>query len=253
MDKTRPRPKKWSIAGPLKRLPGKWQSWLKILIVILLIIGLVFLVTSDFFKIDRIECHLNGDKCRADIWSALISEASGQNIFIFSATEFAEKIRLDYPDFSEVSVNKKLPTGLLIKLNRRQSTVALSTDGRYFLVDQDGVLLEKNDSAENWPVVFSTRVGVNELGKAVADEPTLKAIQILSECRWRLLEPLSASVVDENIIEVSFPDEIKVTFAATKSISSQLDSLQLILKRTKMEGSRLKQIDLRFDKPVVVQ
>jgi hypothetical protein len=42
-----------------------------------------------------------------------------------------------------------------------------------------------------------------------------------------------------------------VTMAAQKNVDSQISSLQLILKRIKIEGKTFKSLDFRFDTPVI--
>ena len=44
----------------------------------------------------------------------------------------------------------------------------------------------------------------------------------------------------------------KVNLSNTKNIQSQISSLQLILSRLTIEGKRFKNLDLRFDKPIIV-
>jgi len=44
----------------------------------------------------------------------------------------------------------------------------------------------------------------------------------------------------------------EVTISTTKDVKGQISSLQYILFRLTMEGKQFDQLDLRFDKPVVV-
>jgi len=52
-------------------------------------------------------------------------------------------------------------------------------------------------------------------------------------------------------IEVLLKNKVQVFFTGQKEIGLQLDSLQLIFNRAKIEGKEIKKIDLRFDKPVI--
>lgn len=54
----------------------------------------------------------------------------------------------------------------------------------------------------------------------------------------------------ENIFEVTLPSGIKVIFASN-NLEKQVASLQLMLKRFKIEGRKVTLIDLRFDKPII--
>lgn len=50
---------------------------------------------------------------------------------------------------------------------------------------------------------------------------------------------------------ITLKDKSQIFIAIEKDIKSQLASLQLILSRLTMEGKGFKELDLRFDKPVI--
>ena len=76
--------------------------------------------------------------------------------------------------------------------------------------------------------------------------------QILKQLRLRLFQPEKATFISERAVEILFKDNLQVIFSLKKEIEVQLDSLQLISSRAKIEGKKIKRLDLRFDKPVVV-
>jgi hypothetical protein len=53
-------------------------------------------------------------------------------------------------------------------------------------------------------------------------------------------------------IKITLVDGQTVLFSSEKSIKTQVSSLQFILSRLTMEDRRFSQLDLRFDKPVIV-
>lgn len=61
--------------------------------------------------------------------------------------------------------------------------------------------------------------------------------------------PLMAT---ESGISATLSEGGQIIFSREKDFNSQVDSLQIILSRLKIEGKKVKKVDFRFDKPVVV-
>jgi len=113
-------------------------------------------------------------------------------------------------------------------------------------------------------------------GWLVRSDLMTKVRDLTKEWFYETLKPVSETSVEERLIsqlkELTFKEGLVLrehqklnnhTLVATfsgeltcfldlkRDISSQLASLQFILWRSKIEGKKLKSIDLRFDKPVV--
>jgi len=77
--------------------------------------------------------------------------------------------------------------------------------------------------------------------------------QLKEELKLRSFEIKQFKHEDVGSVEVELNDGLLVYFSSQSEINKQLDSLQLILQRAKIEGRLITTIDLRFDKPVVNQ
>lgn len=232
----------------LKRL----ERLFRFLIITLFILGVVFWLRSDFWQIKKISCQVNGDPCSADLWAELMNETLGRNIFFLSSGKLSEKIKKNHPEFFQVKISKQFPQNLLFEIKVRKAVVAIGKEGGdFYLADKEGVLLEKINQPANWPLVLLGEAMSQKVGEKIQDEMILKEIKILNESKLRLLEPKSAQATSEKTIEVWFKDDLQVLFSGQKEIGEQLDSLQFIYERTKIEGEKPSKIDLRFDKPVI--
>ena len=56
---------------------------------------------------------------------------------------------------------------------------------------------------------------------------------------------------EKNFSVVSLRDNGQIIFSYEKNLNDQISSLQAILKQLTIEGKRFKNLDFRFDKPVV--
>ncbi len=62
----------------------------------------------------------------------------------------------------------------------------------------------------------------------------------------------SVQIASDSSILVNLAEDGQVIISSKKDIATQISSLQLMLKRLTIEGKRLKSLDFRFDKPIIV-
>jgi len=70
--------------------------------------------------------------------------------------------------------------------------------------------------------------------------------------KLRLFEFKEIKIISSRQTAVLMKDGSLVIFSSHKNLENQLDSLQLILRRSKIKDKSIVRIDLRFDKPVIV-
>lgn len=123
----------------------------------------------------------------------------------------------------------------------KEPVAAIAGQEDFLLVDEDGAVLGRTPKT-NLPVIF---------GSQAEDERIKKAIDILLAFQLNLWEAGEIRLSSERYLEIKLKDNLEIIFSLQKETQIQLDSLQLIFSRAKIEGRKIKKIDLRFDKPVV--
>lgn len=129
----------------------------------------------------------------------------------------------------------------LKKVAVKAPVVAIASQEEFFLVDEDGAILGRTAKTD-LPVIT---------GSQPEDETIKKAISVLLALQLSLWEPREIRLASGRYLEIWFKDNLEVLFSLLKETQIQLDSLQLIFSRAKIEGRKIKKVDLRFDKPVV--
>jgi len=76
--------------------------------------------------------------------------------------------------------------------------------------------------------------------------------KVFTQLKLRLFDPEQVELINLRQLKVTFKDGSGALFSPQKKLEIQLDSLQLIFSRAKIEDRKIKSLDLRFDKPVVV-
>jgi cell division protein FtsQ len=143
-----------------KTKPKKVQRRIKlksrhILLSYLLICGLfalfqrvyLFLISWDKLEVDRIEVSCPKEEIAEDIRLFLEGKHLG-NLLILDIHTLKEKLVV-HPWIKDIRVRKTFPSTLKIAILDRQPAALLKTGG-IFLIDRDGVKLQKVDSLYRW-------------------------------------------------------------------------------------------------------
>ncbi|HUS59856.1 MAG TPA: cell division protein FtsQ/DivIB [Nevskiaceae bacterium] len=225
----------------------------KISIFVILIVSIVGLVVfvKTALVVKKIDCRFNQTACPGEIWMELMSLTIGKNIVFFPTKDLVSQIKASHPLLKEVKIKKSLPNHLSFELKKREPQAALkSPEEGFWIVDEEGFLLEKANEIELPVILVEQPINLN-VGEKIEKE-AVWTINLLKSLKFRLLMPKTAKIVSPRQIEIELSDGLLVIFSSLKEVNFQLDSLQLIFSRSKIEGRNLKQIDLRFDKPVVI-
>lgn len=236
-----------------------WKKLLKIL-SFLLFLGLIgFWLRSDFWQVEKVDCQFNQLNCNAEIDNKISELSLRKNLIFFPSRMVINKIKQDFPQVETVKIKKRYPHKILFELTSRKPVAALAIElfpfsltGVYYLVDQEGIMVKKMEENPNLPLVLVKNDPQLQAGDKINQEEILKTIEILIGMKFHLLEPKITRVISLREIEIWLENEVLVLFNGEKDIDIQLDSLQFIYTRSKIEGKQIKKIDLRFDKPVVL-
>jgi cell division septal protein FtsQ len=242
----------------------KWRKLSKALGSILLILAVVFWLKSDFWVVKKIDCQVNSGGCPPEIWTDLMSLSLGKNIIFFPRQDVIRKIKENHHKIASLKIKKRFPAELLFKLKERKPIVALAIEapvetspgefsltGDFYLTDEEGVIVEKGASSQDLPLILLKNDPRLAVGERFNQEEILRTNEILLKMKLRLIEPKLGRILSVGKVEIWLKDNVRVVMSSEKEIDSQLDSLQLILRRAKIEGEQIKEIDLRFDKPVI--
>jgi len=246
------------------------KSILKILFFLIFLGGVAFIVfKSGFFTVRKITCRWEKDSCPPEIWNELTSLAFGKNLIFLKKEEIRKKFLNTHHIVKNLKIKKVLPNKLVFELEKRKEVAVLGfelkleekettssgkpvfeTTKDFFLVDEEGVVIKKENDPLLPLILLSEQLILN-VGQQVPQREIVEAIKFLTTLRLNLLEPKIAKITSPYSLTVWLKDGEEVVFSLKKEIQVQVDSLQFILSRSKIEGKEIKKIDLRFDKPVV--
>jgi len=237
--------------------------------LLILLGGIFFIVCkSGFFAVKKIDCLLDSESCSPEIWNELISLTFRENLIFLKKKEISKKILNNYQIIKSLRINKVLPNKLIFELERRRGVATLgfekgpeetaSSSGRlifgtgknFYVVDEEGVVIKKENDF-SLPLILLSEEPNLEVGRRILGGEVIGAIRFLTILRLNLLEPKIAKINFPYSLDIWLRDGRRVVFSLKKEAQIQIESLQFILSRSKIEGREIKKIDLRFDKPVI--
>lgn len=231
----------------------------KLLKTVFLIIGFSLFIFSflqllkgDFFRIKQVVCFENSSSCQSDLWLKVNSLTLGKNIIFLSPQKITQEIDNQLPTIGSVKVEKKLPNKLIVRLDKRKPIAAIETGSEYWLTDYQGIILEKLDQPADLPLIIGGGSNISSDNQRVESSSILASLDYLYKLLFNSIEAYRVEIINSSELAVYLRTGPKVLVSVENSHQQQVDSLQLVLTRTKIEGRKIKEIDLRFDKPVII-
>lgn len=236
--------------GP-RQLVVPYRPISTLLIIFLSILSVFLFLRTDIFQIKALEFEFEKLEDEALVRQRISELVLARSIFFLNPVKVEQEIKGNFPTVSAVSVEKKLPDRLLIKISVRKPLAIIEDKNKInFLVDQEGLLFRRA-GGESVPVIklsedFEGAVGM-KLG--VDEQGIASYLQTLDLVSQKGLET-KAIYLRSQTIELKLV-ETTVWLSTEKSIEEQLEMLTQILQRLKLKGKTPETVDLRFSRTVV--
>jgi cell division protein FtsQ len=149
----------------------------------------------------------------------------------------------DWPQAMRVIVEERRPWGFWEARNRR------------YVIDEDGVVLERVLPDEGAPVIRQLDAGDNlQPGDRVDSDAVSLARQIAEAAPERLGLTLdTVEYRERDGLTVVFVEGLRVTFGDGRDFDYKIAALQALLERTRQEGVEVRNVDLRFGERIAFQ
>jgi len=174
--------------------------WLSLLIVIFFGGLFYFLVFSSVFQISEIKIS-GSQKIQPQNLEDFIENRIKQkwlgffetkNIFFADLNKTKEELMKNFPQISKIELERKLPNGLIFRVEERKPAAIFSQNENYFFIDKEGIIFEKAFLADDFPKLQSlTLQDAPELGGVVIDKNLLSKIL---EADFKLKKDFNASI-----------------------------------------------------------
>jgi cell division septal protein FtsQ len=248
MNKRRRFKKKFN-GGHLRNLKKFFRILASISSTIIFLLVIIFLFKGAVLKINDISCTKTKGEC-SEQEKLIINDFSGENIFLLNKTEVKREIKASLPKIGFVEVDKQLFNKLRVKLIPREPLFSCTKSNKtWYVVDKERMVFEQQiDEPEEIPV-FNIKNGQLIVGEKLAEEYQ-SLVDLALELKESYIIPDKIDY-EQNLFTLDLKDNTTASISGSKSLTSQVGSLQFILRQSKIEGRLPKSIDLRFSKPIV--
>ena len=162
-EKAQPKP-----LSPQQRRFRRIMTYVSIIAVVL-IIGIVLSLTV-LFKTEKIVVRGN-DFYEDDKIIRLAGVTEGENIFMASMFGNARNVTDSLPYVRKTKIGFEIPDTLVIYIDNEVASSSIKSDGAYYLVSEDGTILEKVDKKpDNLMFVNAPKLKSTEIGERVEFE-----------------------------------------------------------------------------------
>ena len=202
---------------------------------------------SPIFKIKSISFN-EDQNCLTEEKQLQKYNLSVKNLLLLNLDKLTESLKSDFPCINELSIKKTFPTKLEFDVKSSQPVVEI--EGSNLAIFKDGLVTQK-DSSNKLPAIFMPPNVQANLGQKIINPTTLIAIEIAVLLTKTDFTVQNIRIIESTNIVAYDSNGTVVQFSSSKSPTAQVDSLQFILSKAKIDAVKIAKIDLRFDKPVI--
>ena len=152
-----------------KKKRRKKHYFLRLLVFIAVVVGIICLMTSSLFDVQKIEVEGNS-YFTAEQVIARSGITQGVNIFFSIDKRGAKKGLMEDPYIKNVTVERKLPSTVVILVEERQETAAVPYTDKYIIVDGEGLILRTSEVEPKIPILMGLTIKEMEPGKPLEVE-----------------------------------------------------------------------------------
>lgn len=171
-----------------------------------------------------------------------------KNMFLVSTSSIKKSVLNNFPCAADLTIQKRYPSTILINVSAIKTV--LKIDGTDLALSENNIVT-KNTSTNVTPTFFPPQGIKFAEGQKVTDQTALFVISLAADIQKSDFIISNIRIVEGDLIAVYSRDESVAIFSRHKDVKEQVDSLQAILAKAKIDSSKIEKIDLRFDKPIL--
>lgn len=245
------------------------KKYVLIILLVMLLIPSFILVKSDVFRIKEVIIKSSEINCVNNSSLKDLLKLEKKIVFFVDESQIKKNIKGKYYCIKDIIITYQIPYTVYAEIIKRESRakvvsltlkesslsakleeVATPSAQDYlniFLIDDEGILFSKENSATKFPEIFIYDRELN-LGQSITS---------ISGGIFKIFDTVGSFGINIDSVKIFFDKFLiteslpKIAFNLEKDLDKQLASLQLILGQAKIDSAELVFIDLRFDKPVV--
>ncbi len=227
-----------------------------VFLILAAILMKAFLQESDYFKLRVVDVKASflDTQAASSISNRILNAYKLRSILSVNLERIAQYVQNSYGDVRDVAVRISLPDKLVVSFKLRQP-VALVKSGKFYPVDEDGVVLPRGsrvDALNDLPIING--IDIRAVNSRFTYRNLKLALELLEEIR--LMHSLSSlgvtaiNVYDPRNMSFNLKNGIEIRIGEEK-FRERLDLLSKAFRDPRLVMDNIKYIDVRF-KDIIV-
>ena len=197
-----------------------------------LVAVLFTIYNSEFWNIRKISVIGNHHYSDSEVIK-IAAVAIGSNILKLPVKKVKE--RFSQPWIEKVTLVRKLPSELVIKVKEVKPVSILATGRTQYLLDKTGLVIDrqKEEKAKGLPVINLSLNQKIVIGKTISDRRVTEALKVLTKVNHFLGKRISfVSVPMANRLSFYTNDKLEVVFGPARQIDRKIAIINQILRKS---------------------
>lgn len=211
-----------------------------VILLLLLISGAIYMLTTPIFNITNIEISGNEKNSIETYISLTKVELNTTNIFAVTKNRIIKNLK-ENPYVEKVIIKRKLPNTLQINIEERKVAYQVKYNNQYIYIDKQGYILEISEEKENIVKIEGLTNLENSIDKSnrLSDEDLTKLntiIKIMNYCQYNSIDNKITSIncKDESNYVLNLEKEKKTVYLGdATNLSERILWLKTLLEKEK--------------------
>ncbi len=208
----------------------------------------------SFFSVKQVQIFGSGGKNILGL-----EQLYGKNLIFFNPKHFASELISLNSYLKSVEIKKKFPSTLVLKFFLREPLAVLQAKQGYFILDKEGRLLERIRKVEReYPMInFYQKFDFEEFSPGDFIEYneikySLWFLDLIESygIKVKAVDILRGDMIRFNLRENDFGIR-KIYLTIEKKLEKEETELKEVLKYLKVSGKKVREIDLRYKRPIL--
>ncbi len=222
---------------------------LRFLTLVLVTFLIIFIIGfSPIFKVKSITIS-QGQRCLQSEEIKKELGLVGKNIILVQNKKIIQTIKEKHACLKNLKIKKVLPSTLHLEVEVSQPVVRLENSS--LILTEEGIVLEGGDTL-SLPTLYTGKDLQLGPDQKVTDSGVIFALSVALNLSKSDFSLSNLRMIDGGSLAAYNQQDLVAIFSSNKDVDRQVDSLQLVLSKAKIDGTKIAKIDLRFDKPVIV-
>lgn len=222
----------------IKRVNRKKVFISLFVLLIIVIAGIIYFLTTPMFNITNIEV-IGNEKNSVDTYVSLTKiELNSTNIFEVTKNKITKNIK-ENPYVESVQIKRKLPSTLEINVTERKVSYQAEYNDNYIYLDKQGYVLELNEKKKDTIIIegLETTKGAITEGQRLNNEDLFKldtVLKLVNCCKYNSIqnEITSINVSDTNNYAIKFDNGEKTAYIGNNiKLNEKVLSLKQVLEK----------------------